>query len=53
MPSGLSSALDVFAGYVLLDAWIANQDRHHENWGALRMGTALYLAPSFDHGAAL
>ena len=53
MPPGLSSALDVFAGYVLLDAWIANQDRHHENWGALRMGTALYLAPSFDHGAAL
>ncbi|RMF86356.1 MAG: hypothetical protein D6741_22045 [Planctomycetota bacterium] len=31
MPSGVSSALDVFVGYVMFDAWIANQDRHHEN----------------------
>ncbi len=33
--------------------WIANQDRHHENWGALRKNGTLYLAPTFDHGAAL
>jgi hypothetical protein len=45
--------LDVFAGYVMLDAWIANQDRHHENWGALWDGSTLRLAPTFDHGAAL
>ncbi len=31
--STLNSAMDVFLGYLLLDAWIANQDRHHENWG--------------------
>jgi hypothetical protein len=51
-PPGMATALDVFAGYVLLDAWIANQDRHHENWAALR-DDALRLAPTFDHGAAL
>jgi hypothetical protein len=28
----LYSALDVFIGYVMFDAWIANQDRHDENW---------------------
>ena len=32
VPTGISTALDVFVGYVMLDAWIANQDRHHENW---------------------
>jgi hypothetical protein len=37
----------------MLDAWIANQDLHHENWGALRHGNELRLAPTFDHGAAL
>ena len=50
---GIESALDVFAGYVMLDAWIANQDRHHENWAALWDGHELRLAPTFDHGAAL
>ena len=53
VPWGIRSALDVFAGYVMLDAWIANQDRHHENWGALSDGDELWLAPTFDHGAAL
>lgn len=51
-PPGVQSAFDVFVGYVMLDAWIANQDRHHENWAALR-GTDLRLAPTFDHGAGL
>ena len=52
-PAGVKSALDVFTGYVMLDAWIANQDRHHENWGVLLAGKMLYLAPTFDHGASL
>lgn len=51
-PEGIASALDVFTGYVMLDAWIANQDRHHENWGVLD-DEALCLAPTFDHGASL
>ncbi len=52
VPAGVESALDVFVGYIMLDTWIANQDRHHENWGALRVDE-LRLAPTFDHGAAL
>ncbi len=53
VPSDAGSALGVFIGYVLLDAWIANQDRHHQNWGAIWDGQALALAPTFDHGGAL
>lgn len=30
-PSGVQSAGDVFVGYVLLDALVGNQDRHHQN----------------------
>lgn len=53
VPEAVRSALDVFAGYILLDAWVANQDRHHENWGVLLQDGKLHLAPTFDHGAAL
>lgn len=53
LPDNVNSALDVFVGYVMLDAWVANQDRHHENWGAVSDGSRLNLAPTFDHGAAL
>jgi len=55
IPAGIVTALDVFVGYVMLDAWIANQDRHHENWAAIASPEekGLRLAPTFDHGAAL
>jgi hypothetical protein len=53
LPSEINSALAVFTGYAMLDAWIANQDRHQENWAALRDPSGLYLAPTFDHGASL
>ena len=52
LPSGIDSALGVFIGFAMLDALIANQDRHHQNWGALRSNVTA-LAPTFDHGAAL
>jgi hypothetical protein len=50
----IKTAFDVFVGYLLLDAWIANQDRHHENWAFIltKEGTT-HLAPTFDHGACL
>ncbi len=51
-PDDVRTALDVFIGYGMLDAWIANQDRHHENWAALR-GDTMRLAPTYDHGASL
>lgn len=39
--------------YLLLDAWIANQDRHHENWGLINHQGRIYLAPSYDHAASM
>lgn len=53
VPEGIKTAADVFVGYLMLDAWIANQDRHHENWAAMMDANGLYLAPSYDHGAAM
>jgi hypothetical protein len=52
-PAGIATALSIFTGYVMLDAWVANQDRHHQNWGAIQDGEILRLAPTFDHGASL
>jgi len=50
----IESALDVFVGYLLLDAWIANQDRHHENWGFIvSPARTIHLAPTFDHASSL
>lgn len=57
LPDGVTDAFGVFVGYLLLDAWIGNTDRHHENWGLLlnrEDGKArLALAPSYDHASSL
>ena len=49
--------MDLFAGYLLLDALISNQDRHHENWGVLLQRSTtdqrVELAPTFDHASSL
>ena len=47
-PNGLHN----FIGYLVFDCLIANQDRHHENWGLIEStkGRRL-LAPSFDHAS--
>lgn len=52
---GVTSAPEVFGGYLLLDAWIANTDRHHLNWGVIESATdhTRTLAPTFDHAASL
>jgi len=43
-----------FLGYLLFDAWVANQDRHDENWGVLwHQGGSFSLAPTFDHASSL
>lgn len=51
---GIRIAVDVFIGYLMLDAWIANQDRHHENWGLVVVPeNRVHLAPTFDHASSL
>jgi hypothetical protein len=50
------TAFDVFAGYLLLGALVANQDRHEENWAVLRPLPGqgpVTLAGSYDHGSSL
>ncbi len=50
------NGFDVFAGYLILDALVANRDRHEENWAILRsvlLGGPDRLAPSYDHGGTL
>lgn len=49
------TGLEVFAGYLVFDAWIANTDRHAINWGVLlsENDDRRALAASFDHGSAL
>ena len=50
LPPGIDSALAVFAGDVMLDAWIANQDRHHENWGTCAILPACISLPRLITG---
>ena len=53
-PPQVANALGVFAGYLLLDALVCNQDRHHENWGLIiSPENGLVLAPTFDHASSL
>ncbi|NQX17316.1 hypothetical protein [Rathayibacter sp. VKM Ac-2857] len=47
-PAALSG-FDVWAGYLLFDAWIAGQDRHHVISGRPHRR----LSPSYDHGNSL
>ncbi|MCD8487991.1 MAG: HipA domain-containing protein [Desertifilum sp.] len=53
-PAGITTAVDTFVGYLLLDAWIGNGDRHHENWGFIEtLDQSVHLAPSYDHASSL
>jgi hypothetical protein len=51
--------IDIFIGYLLLDALIGNTDRHHENWGFIVEQNGFgnhsdqYLAETFDHASSL
>lgn len=50
------NAFEVFAGYLVFDALVANQDRHEENWAVLRPlpgDEPATLAGSYDHGSSL
>lgn len=53
--TSIMSAVSVFVGYLLLDAWIGNSDRHHENWGFIsqKSDRSVHLAPTYDHASCL
>jgi hypothetical protein len=61
LPNGVDTAVDVFVGFLLLDALIGNTDRHHENWGVIErldlteedIWLHLHLAPTYDHALCL
>jgi hypothetical protein len=60
LPAGIDAAVDVFVGYLLLDALVGNTDRHHQNWGILEfepqnssVSRLANLAPSYDHASSL
>ena len=46
---------DIFCGYLMLDALISNQDRHHENWAVvINLDTSeKHLCETYDHAASL
>lgn len=55
LPAELT-AFDTFAGMVLLDAWIANRDRHDENWSVLYPydpGLPIRLCGAYDQAGCL
>jgi serine/threonine protein kinase HipA of HipAB toxin-antitoxin module len=53
-PPLIDRAVDTFIGYLLLDAWIGNGDRHHENWGLISTSDrVIHLAPTYDHASSL
>ncbi len=54
---GSLNAAEIFCGYLMLDALISNQDRHHENWAVIvetKDGSAVFrLCPTYDHAASM
>lgn len=58
-PSVVETPVDLFVGYLMLDALIGNVDRHHENWAIIERQPATRderhaeLAPTFDHASSL
>ncbi|MBI1422100.1 MAG: phosphatidylinositol kinase [Gammaproteobacteria bacterium] len=54
MPHQVGNVIGIFVGYLLLDALVGNQDRHHENWGIITSPeSGLTLTPTFDHASSL
>jgi len=68
VPSGIQKAVEVFVGYLLLEAWIGNGEIQHENWGVVRNKAVLttsetahiasttsetvHLAPTYDDASS-
>lgn len=53
-PAEIKDAASLFVGYLMLDALVSNQDRHHENWGLVFVpDQGVFFAPTFDHASSL
>jgi hypothetical protein len=50
---GIDTGAELFVGYMLLDCYVTNSDRHDHNWSIMSVGERLELVPSFDHGISL
>jgi hypothetical protein len=48
---GIDTGAKLFVGYMLLDAFVTNSDRHDHNWSIMSVEDLLELVPSFDHGS--
>ncbi len=54
IPPDITDSAGAFTGYLMLDALVSNQDRHHENWGViLDDNQILFFTPTFDHASSL
>jgi hypothetical protein len=54
LPPEISTAKDLFIGYLLHDYWIDNPDRHDRNWGIqVDLNGNKELLPNYDYGRAL
>lgn len=60
LPDGVTDGVDVLVGYLMIDAWIGNTDRHHENWaiveappGADGGSRERFVAPLYDSASCL
>ena len=49
----IKTPIELFIGYLVFDFWIANLDRHHENWGIILGKNVFKFAPTYDHAAGL
>jgi len=53
-PGAVTDAAGVMVGYLMLDALVSNQDRHHENWGVILVPEqGVFFTPTFDHASSL
>lgn len=50
---GINTGAELFVGYILLDTFVNNSDRHDHNWGVMSINNQIELIPSFDHGLSL
>lgn len=54
VPEGIVDGVDMFVGILMVDAWIADGDRHDQNIEiVLSKDGEMYLSPVFDHGLSL